>query len=105
MAARRKYGAFRGVELTVERRNNRLLTHTPQGNLFGYIAKGQEDAVAAAAVLRVVYAHGNNRRQCAGGGCESVESERRDRGGCSSSISYLLYLTHMWYVHLAKNGC
>ncbi|MCO5193079.1 MAG: hypothetical protein M9930_07285 [Anaerolineae bacterium] len=47
---------FQGVELTVERRNNRLLTHTPQGNLFGYIAKGQEDAVAAAAVLRVVYA-------------------------------------------------
>ncbi|MCO5190577.1 MAG: hypothetical protein M9918_20590 [Anaerolineae bacterium] len=47
---------FQGVELTVERRNNRLLTHTPQGNLFGYIAKGQEDTVAAAAVLRVVYA-------------------------------------------------
>ena len=38
------------------RQDNRLLAHTAQGNLFGYIAKGQEAALADAAALRVVYA-------------------------------------------------
>ena len=59
--------ALSGRGIDRGRRDNRLLTHTPQGNLFGYIAKGQENTVAAAAALRVV-CHGNNRRQCAGGG-------------------------------------
>ena len=47
--------SFVGRQLTLQRQNNRIVTHTAHGNLFGYVKRGQERLIDSAEKLTITH--------------------------------------------------